>query len=525
MSDVSYVRTEMVPEKDPPASTTGVIGWMRENLFSGWFNSILTVLAAVFIFYVLLIALPWMFSPTWNAASLNECRGILHEMGREGHFAGACWGVIRDRWVQLFFGFYPADLYWRPILAFILLAVALAPVLFSDKVSPKLFWFTAIYPVLFPWMLWGGAIWTPVLVFAGFVLAYFVYSFVERSASSLLGLIAAVAFVVAWFLWGVSGISGLINTTVGSARIDSQLEQVSVEIERLQSEITRLDGEIEPAEAAVKAVMDGESGAKDTGGGAYRALIAEARGPRNTLNSLRSERGLAAATLSDLESYKRQMEQLPDLVEKLPGQREAAETARAALADSVSHVRSENGFKALTTRIAEEGLEVASEDLEALEEVLSLEGEVLFAEQTVQATYANAARIGLRPVISRNFGGMMLSLTIGVVAIAISLPPGHRFGAGPKVEPAASEGAVCGLYRVRPRCAADHAVIRGLYASEHLPATRDEFRHHPACDYHGDPVFGSLHGRDNPRRFGSLAHRSSTRGPIALVSTTGSRNS
>ena len=45
MSDVSFVRTEMLSEREAPASTVGVIGWLRTNLFSGWINSILTLVA------------------------------------------------------------------------------------------------------------------------------------------------------------------------------------------------------------------------------------------------------------------------------------------------------------------------------------------------------------------------------------------------------------------------------------------------------------------------------------------------
>ena len=41
MSELSFVRTEMLPERAPPASAVGVIGWMRENLFSNWFNRFL----------------------------------------------------------------------------------------------------------------------------------------------------------------------------------------------------------------------------------------------------------------------------------------------------------------------------------------------------------------------------------------------------------------------------------------------------------------------------------------------------
>jgi len=40
MNDVSFVRTEMLPQQTPPATSVGIVGWMRGNLFSGWLNSV-----------------------------------------------------------------------------------------------------------------------------------------------------------------------------------------------------------------------------------------------------------------------------------------------------------------------------------------------------------------------------------------------------------------------------------------------------------------------------------------------------
>ena len=427
---VAHVRDTMLPERDPPASTTGVVGWMRENLFSGAFNSVLTVVSALFVFYVLTTALGWMISPTWNAASLNECRALLAEQGREGHFSGACWGVIRDRWVQLFFGFYPADLYWRPVLAFLLLGVALAPVLFSDKLPSQMLWFSAIYPVIFPWMLWGGAVWVPILVIVGVVLAYVVYSLIEDWLSSLIGIIAATVFIVAWFLWGLGAISGVINTAVGTARIDGRLEQVNTDIERLSAESRSLDAEIKEVLAQINETLKVGDDAKTTGEGAYAALLAEVKPARDRLADLRTEKGVTDTNLSNLESLKRRVVALPELKEKLPGLRDAAETARADLPDSVTHVRTENGLKTLRLRIAQENLEIPPEDVSALETALRLESDVAATQTTIDMTYADVARIGLRPVQSREFGGMMLSLTIGVVAIALSLPMGILLALG-----------------------------------------------------------------------------------------------
>ncbi|SEP15467.1 L-glutamine ABC transporter membrane protein /L-glutamate ABC transporter membrane protein /L-aspartate ABC transporter membrane protein /L-asparagine ABC transporter membrane protein [Salinihabitans flavidus] len=202
MSNLSFVRTEMLPEREPPLTEVGVIGWMRENLFSGWFNSILTVLSVLFIYYVLSGILPWLISPTWNAGSLRECREILVAVGSVGEHgaSGACWGVIRERWIQLFFGFYPSQFYWRPIMAFVLLAVALAPVLFADKVPTRLLYFSAVYPFLFPWLLWGGSIWGPLGAAAGFVIGYFVYKSVEVRVNSLAGIIAGAVTALIWWL-------------------------------------------------------------------------------------------------------------------------------------------------------------------------------------------------------------------------------------------------------------------------------------------------------------------------------------
>ena len=67
-----------------------------------------------------------------SANSLGECRKIIVESAGEGA-TGACWAMIRERWHQYLFGFYPADGYWRPALAFALLFVALAPVLYAGN--------------------------------------------------------------------------------------------------------------------------------------------------------------------------------------------------------------------------------------------------------------------------------------------------------------------------------------------------------------------------------------------------------
>lgn len=195
---IRYVRDTMLPEQPAPLSQVGVIGWGRQNLFDGPINSAMTILSLIVIYYVVSGFLGWMISPTWNATSLNHCRELIAEIyGRGAH--KACWGVINERWLQLFYGFYPSDSYWRPNLAFILLLVALAPVLFS-QVPRQLLYVSAAFPFVAPWLLWGGSIWTPVGAALGFVVGYVAFRFLSPLIGTLFGLIAAVLATIFWWL-------------------------------------------------------------------------------------------------------------------------------------------------------------------------------------------------------------------------------------------------------------------------------------------------------------------------------------
>ncbi len=212
MSRDAFVRTSIVTEQTPPLSSVGIIGWLKENLFSSWFNAILTVLSVAFVFYVLSGLVPWTFLSVWNASSLNECREIAMATWGKTH-GHACWAVINDRWVQLLFGFYPSHLYWRPILALLLLVLALAPVLFTEA-PRRLFYVTAIYPFLLPWLMWGGSLWVSISILLGFMLGYFVLKYSASTIGQLLGVIVAVGVAVFWWSFLGEPFAALANSAL-----------------------------------------------------------------------------------------------------------------------------------------------------------------------------------------------------------------------------------------------------------------------------------------------------------------------
>lgn len=204
---IAFVRDNILEQQPAPRGQVGAPKWIRDNLFSSWINTALTLISIFLIYSLLKGVLPWIFGGVWNANSLQECREIL-----DGRHA-ACWGVIKERWQQIFYGtFFPSSEYWRTHVAFVLLIIAVLPVLF-DRLPRKLLWLTAVYPFLMVWLIWGGSLWGPVSVALGFAVAYFAAvgagRFMGSGLSALLGVVAALLW---WFFVGPA-IVGMLNDT------------------------------------------------------------------------------------------------------------------------------------------------------------------------------------------------------------------------------------------------------------------------------------------------------------------------
>lgn len=194
-TDLSFVRHKQIPPSPPPAREAGLIKWVRENLFSNWFNSILTVVAIYLIVRLIWGAAPWFLNGVWDAASIRECRDTLTEAGKS---TGACFAVLVDRWDHLLFGFkYPADAYWRPVVAFLLLLVAAAPALFYMYLPRRMLILTALYPFVGYWLIWGGSLWVPIGVLASIIATAYVFRFVEGMDVNLRRVLSGVVGVAA----------------------------------------------------------------------------------------------------------------------------------------------------------------------------------------------------------------------------------------------------------------------------------------------------------------------------------------
>lgn len=213
MAGTSFVRKELMGQTPPPMTSAGIIGWLRQNLFGSWMNSVLTILSIGFIAIILWEVLPWIVRSSWTASSLRECREAI-DLAWGDHVDGACWAVIRERYLQLIYGFYPSEQYWRANLAFILLLVSLAPILFP-ALPRQMLWFSAAFPFLCFWLLWGGTLWLPIVAALGFAVGYLAFIAANRAAGQLAGAIAALLAPVVWWIWLAAPVSRGLDSVIG----------------------------------------------------------------------------------------------------------------------------------------------------------------------------------------------------------------------------------------------------------------------------------------------------------------------
>lgn len=178
MSNVDIGQVDPVfqpkPDLPPPATSVGFIGWLRNNLFPDWWNTILTIVGTVFSVWVIWGILNWaVFDAHFTGSTRDVCkpnfqivkddvtlrgelpdgsfvdipttadrvvvpdgvepnmRWVTKDVPRTvrapgtREFAkvvvhqdvvveGACWIVVSQRFDQFIYGFYPTEERWRP---------------------------------------------------------------------------------------------------------------------------------------------------------------------------------------------------------------------------------------------------------------------------------------------------------------------------------------------------------------------------------------------------------------------------
>src|ERR1700683_4759984 len=88
----------------PPPRSSGVVAWLRANLFNSVFNSILTLVGGALGAVATPPIVRWaVIDAIWSAPNGAACHG-----------GGACWAFIGEKIRFILFGRYPLDQEWRP---------------------------------------------------------------------------------------------------------------------------------------------------------------------------------------------------------------------------------------------------------------------------------------------------------------------------------------------------------------------------------------------------------------------------
>ncbi|MDY6802297.1 MAG: amino acid ABC transporter permease [Cyanobacteriota bacterium] len=85
---MTATNTEPTTINSPPSAETSPTEWLRENLFSTWYNSLLTLI----LFGIIIVAISNLLEWALNVAQ---------------------WEVLKVNWPLFFTGIYPRDQYWR----------------------------------------------------------------------------------------------------------------------------------------------------------------------------------------------------------------------------------------------------------------------------------------------------------------------------------------------------------------------------------------------------------------------------
>jgi len=138
-----------LPDEPAPIMETGVLGWLKSNLFSTWGNTLTTIITCYIAYSLLAPFFSWaIINADWVGSHRDDCSS-----------SGACWVFIYVRLEQFIYGFYPSAEQWRVNIVFAMLAATLVALAFERigyKKYTAIFAFTA-FPVISFYLLVGGA--------------------------------------------------------------------------------------------------------------------------------------------------------------------------------------------------------------------------------------------------------------------------------------------------------------------------------------------------------------------------------
>jgi len=126
--DVAFVRQEMAQSMAPPVNESGVVGWMRKNLFSSIPNTILTLIGAYLLYLIIPGLLNWsLFNAVWSGEDRLACATVPQGGELPEGWSGACWPYVGAYFKLFIYGRYPDAELWRVNIVLFMFFAGLIP--------------------------------------------------------------------------------------------------------------------------------------------------------------------------------------------------------------------------------------------------------------------------------------------------------------------------------------------------------------------------------------------------------------
>lgn len=200
------------------------LNWIKNNLFSSPFNSILTILVGLLLYFIVPALVGWVFTNAVWIGTVDDCRANI---------SGACWPIIPAKLNFFIYGFYPAEQRWRVNIVFAILIFCITWLVIDRTPQKKqVILFTLfIFPILsfvlltgsffginvFPEVevsKWGGLLLTAIIGIVGIVFSLPCGIILALGRRSNLPMIKSVCIVFIEFWRGVPLITILFMSSV-----------------------------------------------------------------------------------------------------------------------------------------------------------------------------------------------------------------------------------------------------------------------------------------------------------------------
>lgn len=228
--DIFQVRTHEAPLLPAPVSTTGAIGWMRQNLFSSVGNTLLTFFGMYLAYSIIMPFIQFAFiDAIWTGDNREACLAT-----DPNTHAGACWAYVKAYLPQFIYGRYPEMERYRVDIVYAMFVLLLVPLLMPSAPQKTLnaILFLVVFPIVAYFLLtgleigefvvfpivetaqWGGLLVTLVIAVTGIVASLPLGIALALGRRSQMPIIKLVSVIFIEFWRGVPLITVLFMSSV-----------------------------------------------------------------------------------------------------------------------------------------------------------------------------------------------------------------------------------------------------------------------------------------------------------------------